>query len=145
MNTKIFLTTITMLFSTLMVVAQPERMSNENRERIEAQRVAFITQKLELTPDEAQRFWPIYNSYKDELTDIRKEFERPDMESITEKEAIALIDKQIQQEQYKLDMKAKMLAELRTAVPAKKVLMLQPVENMFNKELLRKLQENRRQ
>ena len=134
-----------MLFSILMVVAQPERMSNENRERIEAQRVAFITQKLELTPDEAQRFWPIYNSYKDELTDIRKDFERPDMELITEKEAIALIDKQIQQEQYKLDMKAKMLAELRTAVPAKKVLMLQPVENMFNKELLRKLQENRRQ
>jgi hypothetical protein len=125
-------------------MAQPERMTKESRERIEAQRVAFITQQLDLSPEEAARFWPIYNSYKGELMDMRKDFERPDIESMTENEAVAQIEKQIQQEQRKLNMRAKMLSELRSAVSAKKVLMLQPAENMFNKELLRKLQENRK-
>ena len=144
MNTKLFITIGLCLLSTLMVTAQPERMTQESRERIEAQRVAFITQKLALTPDEAARFWPVYNSYKGELTDMRKEFDRPDMETITEKEASDLIEKQIDQDRHKLNLRVKMLTELRTAVSAKKVLMLQQVENMFNKELLRKLQEKRK-
>lgn len=36
-------------------------------ERIEALKVAFMTQTLKLTSDEAQKFWPVYNSYVDEI------------------------------------------------------------------------------
>ena len=36
-------------------------------ERIEALKIAFITQRLELIPEEAQRFWPIYYSYEKDL------------------------------------------------------------------------------
>lgn len=143
MNTKILMTIIVSLISTLFVSAQPERNTKENRERIEAQRVAFITQQLELTPDEAARFWPVYNLYKGELTDMRKEYDRPDLDAISEEEASALIENQIQQDRHKLDLKIKMVNELKTVVSAKKVLMLQQVENMFNRELLRKLQEKR--
>lgn len=145
MNTKLILMTIIMSLCTIAVVAQSGKMSKESRERIESQRVAFITQKLDLTPDEATRFWPIYNEYKNELKEMRKNFERPDMESLTEEEAAMLIKKQMDQEQHQLGLKAKMLTDLSTAVSAKKALMLQRVENMFNKELLRKLQERRKQ
>lgn len=143
MNTKILMTIIVSLISTLLVSAQPEGNTKESRERIEAQRVAFITQQLELTPDEAARFWPVYNLYKGELTDMRKEYDRPDVDAISEEEASALIEKQIQQDRHKLDLKVEMLRQLKTVVSAKKVLMLQQVENMFNRELLRKLQEKR--
>ncbi len=37
-----------------------ERMQS----RIESQKIAFITQKLDLSPSEAQQFWPIYNEYQ---------------------------------------------------------------------------------
>lgn len=40
-------------------------------EKIQALKVAFITQKLSLTTDEAQRFWPVYNRYE---TDIHQAF-----------------------------------------------------------------------
>lgn len=39
-------------------------------ERVQALKVAFITQKLELTTDEAQKFWPVYNQYETELKQV---------------------------------------------------------------------------
>ena len=44
--------------------------NQENREKIKAQKVAFITSKLELNADEAQLFWPVYNEYQKKLEDI---------------------------------------------------------------------------
>ena len=54
-----------------LVKAQNDR---ENRfEKVQALKIAFITQKLELTTDEAQKFWPVYNEYRSELQTARKE------------------------------------------------------------------------
>ena len=36
-------------------------------EKIQALKIAFITQKLQLTADEAQKFWPVYNQYDNEI------------------------------------------------------------------------------
>jgi AAA15 family ATPase/GTPase len=41
-------------------------------EKIQTLKIAFITQKLQLTPDEAQKFWPIYNQYDNEIRSIPK-------------------------------------------------------------------------
>ena len=41
------------------------------QERIDAQRVAFITEKVNLTPEEAQVFWPLYNRYRNQLEGLR--------------------------------------------------------------------------
>lgn len=42
-----------------------------NGSRLEALKIAYLTKKLDLTPDEAQRFWPIYNNYSGELRSVR--------------------------------------------------------------------------
>jgi hypothetical protein len=47
--------------------AQDEQPSTKRQEDIEALKVAFISKELELTPDEAQKFWPLYNQYSQEL------------------------------------------------------------------------------
>ncbi len=39
-------------------------------EKIQALKIAFITQKLNLTADEAQKFWPIYNQYDQEVRGV---------------------------------------------------------------------------
>jgi len=43
-----------------------------NFEAIESEKVAYITKELKLTPSEAQRFFPIYNKYNEEMWDLRK-------------------------------------------------------------------------
>ena len=51
----------------LQVDAQPQRKG----ERIEALKIAYITQALKLTVEEAQNFWPVYNTYTQEIKTAR--------------------------------------------------------------------------
>jgi hypothetical protein len=44
---------------------------SEGGGRIEALKIAYITKKLNLSTDEAQKFWPIYNKYMDEIRKTR--------------------------------------------------------------------------
>ena len=39
----------------------------QDGEKIQSLKIAFITQKLQLTPSEAEKFWPIYNEYDNEV------------------------------------------------------------------------------
>ena len=43
-----------------------------NFEAIESEKVAYITKELKLSPSEAQKFFPIYNKYNEEMWDLRK-------------------------------------------------------------------------
>ncbi len=53
-------------FTILISVAQ-------NGNRLEALKIAYITKRLDLSPYEAQRFWPIYNQYAEELRRTRQD------------------------------------------------------------------------
>lgn len=55
--------------SFLMVHAQKKEGGED---KVQALKIAFITQKLELTSSEAQKFWPVYNVYDGEVKKIRK-------------------------------------------------------------------------
>ncbi|MBF4985943.1 hypothetical protein FNJ87_16955, partial [Nonlabens mediterrranea] len=54
-----------------------------NKEKIEALAVAYITEQLELTPDEASKFWPVFNKMREK----RHELERKKKALIREMEA----------------------------------------------------------
>jgi hypothetical protein len=43
----------------------PRPMTKEQRERLESFRIQFISKKLDLTPAEAEKFWPVYNEQKE--------------------------------------------------------------------------------
>ena len=43
----------------------PRPMTKEQKERLESFRIQFITKKLDLTPAEAEKFWPVYNEQKE--------------------------------------------------------------------------------
>ena len=48
-------------------------------ERIQALKTAFITQKLKLTPAEAQKFWPVYGQYQTDMKKILGDKSNPDV------------------------------------------------------------------
>ena len=62
-------TILSFLLLGLFAKAQEEQpqISEKKLQDIEALKVAFITKELELTPDEAQKFWPVYNQYSKEV------------------------------------------------------------------------------
>jgi hypothetical protein len=45
----------------------------DKKDELEALRIAFITKQLELTPAEAEKFWPVYNNYQGDLRKMMRE------------------------------------------------------------------------
>ena len=54
--------------------SQDQRLQRENRlaeiKKIQAMEMAFITKELNLSPNEAQKFWPVFNQYRNELKSV---------------------------------------------------------------------------
>ncbi|MDB5282722.1 MAG: hypothetical protein JWO06_1797, partial [Bacteroidota bacterium] len=102
-------------------------------EKVEALRIAYITQQLNLTPAEAQKFWPVYNVYKGDLETLRKNFGS----NLT-------AEQQLDMEQKKLDLKKKYKPQFEGALGTEKLNQLYNLERKFQ-EKLREIREQRMQ
>ncbi len=139
---------IVMVLFTMNIYAQ-----NKRRDRIKALKVAFITERLSLTSDEAQKFWPIYNVHDDrifelrkvELSRIKKEIRYSNLDSITEKKAVETLNRITEIETLIFEEEQKLVQGLSKILPAKKIILLKKAEDDFNRELLKKLRERRSQ
>lgn len=118
-------------------------------ERIKTQKIAFITEKLDLSVDEAAKFWPVYNEFEAKKSKIRSKDLRsikmqmrqnPDM---SEKEADELLDKLMKAENDMHTAKLKLIKDLKKILPSDKIIKLRAAEDEFNKKLLEKLKEYR--
>lgn len=153
MNTQKLLkiTLIVVLFILTNSVFSQERINRKNlREKIDAQKVAFITKSLLLTTIEAQQFWPVYNEFNDKNEELLKAFRKNniedknvDVDNITEKEALDMADDQIIQAQKILDLRKKYHAEFKKVLPPKKLLKLYQAERDFKKYLLKEIKDRR--
>jgi Spy/CpxP family protein refolding chaperone len=119
----------------------PERLKE-----IKAQKSAFITTRLELTPEEAQQFWPIYNEYDDKQDALRKEMRellkgaRED-QAMTEAEASQLLEKGLQHRQKEIDLEKSYQERFKKSIGAVKTVKLRKAEHDFNREVLRKFRD----
>jgi Skp family chaperone for outer membrane proteins len=139
-----------MLLSASLAIAQGDDLPNipeDKLEEIKAQKVAYLTQKMGFTPEEAQKFWPVYNQYDKELETSRREmrdFHRGLKKSgteLTEAEANQLIDKELSTRQKELDTRRKYSAEFKRNLGSVRTVKLYQAERDFNKELLRRMRE----
>ena len=134
-----------LLGSGLLAQTQGKEYQNK-KDKIEAMKIAFITQKLSLTKEEAQSFWPVYNEFDAEKDKLRMERReqysnyKTNFEGLSEVEITKLVDSQIIFRQRELDLRKKYHVELKGVLPIKKVAMLYRAEEDFKKELLKEAQ-----
>ncbi|MDD5570242.1 MAG: hypothetical protein PHD97_03705 [Bacteroidales bacterium] len=151
MKTKTLIT-IVLLMSACILSAQDKPQPNpvkqeQKREKIDAMKVGFITNQLQLTPQEAQVFWPIYNQYEKEKRDAMKSRAterfnaKTNSDKMTDKDWEKLADDEIIFAQKMLDLAKKYHAQFKTVLPIKKVVLLYKAEKLFRKELLKKIKD----
>lgn len=126
----------------LAVKAQDGDWVPEN-DQIRAQRAAYITQRLQLSSDEAGYFWQLFNRYEEEKSRLKKSFRQERTRPRTEAEADALIKQRFDLEQELLVLKREFYAEAKTKVPATKLMLLPQAENEFKRDLIRQIRERR--
>lgn len=115
-------------------------------EKLEAQRVAYITNELELSTEEAQAFWPVYNEYKAEEQALKKNFLQlfsrvGRLQDLSDEEAQKHINNMLEFEQKQLDLKVKYTKKFKTVLPIQKVAMLPGAERGFREKIVRRISE----
>lgn len=130
----LFITCCFILFLCLPSFAQQD---SERFQQIEVAKIAYITKKLDLSPQEAQKFFPLYNQYRKEVREIihRKRAENGRKRSY----------------RNELDFDADILAckkkyrqKFTTAIPASKSSRFFEVEREFREQLFKELQNRNR-
>ena len=131
------------LLQVFYVSAQPGsgKIRNKIERKIEAQKVAFITRALDLTPAEAEKFWPLYNEYSKKMRELRN-VNKINSKNLTEEDANRLIDEYFENEQKKLILKKNYYDKFRAVLPATKVVKLHFAEKKFKLKLLKRLKKH---
>ena len=119
------------------------------RERIRTLKIAFITERVNLTSSEAQNFWPIYNAYEAKLETIRRK-ERLELrsriafiEELSSNESATLLQQYNTMQKAKYEAEKEFLEEIRDVISPKKTLLLLKAEEDFKKRLLQQMRKRR--
>ena len=121
------------------------------QERIRTLKVGFITERLGLTSEEAQSFWPVYNAYDESLQKLRrKERQRfgsqlPFLQDLSEIETSKLLTEYSAIQKEKFNLEQKFITDLKSVLPSKKIVLLLKAEEDFKKRLLQQVRKRRGQ
>lgn len=123
--------------------------SNDFEERMRSEKVAFISNYLDLSTEEAQDFWPIYNEFEKKSRD--SELERMNIEAqirdaddnLSNREVNNLIERLIQTHQDDADIMSEYYNKFQEILPPKKVLKLSQSEEQFRRVIFQRYMGNR--
>ena len=141
---KLILVTFAMIFFAGWSHAQDGDKKEFNK-KLNSMRVAFITQELDLSADEAKGFWPIYDAYTAERGTLRKENRSMTTKSgMTADEAEASIEGSFKNDAKEIELKKKYYGQLKEVIPVEKVAKLSEAEQEFRKQILKAAKERRK-
>ncbi len=137
------------IFFCLIAISSFGQKPKSDFDQFKSQKIAFITEKLNLTPKEAQEFWPVYNQYEVERMEIQKS--RKELEVKTRDENVQLSDQEIIRITRSISETFKKEAELGASynekylkiLPPQKVLQLYRAENQFRAHMFEQLRKRR--
>lgn len=142
MKRKVVVSIIIMIFCTMNITAQ-----NANLEKLSAYKIGFLTRRLNLTPKEAEKFWPVYNEYQDnrnktqvERQEINRNFNQNEL-NMSEKEMTDAADRLVSLEVREATITQEFHNKVKTILPPVKVLRLYQAENQYRLQLLNELRE----
>lgn len=118
------------------------------KEKLMAEKIAFLTLEVGLTPEEAQAFWPVYNQVEKEKDEamfnvIRtyREMNKAIDEKKGEKEISALLDKYLEAQKKVNAIENGMAVKYKAVLPVEKVVKLYIAEEKFRRQQIRKLHD----
>lgn len=115
-----------------------EKGKEIKRENKKAEKIAFISTKLELTAAEAEKFWPVYNESEAEFKLLKKEHraamgEKKKISEMSDGEVEKLLYTGLEIQQKELEIRKKYLVKFKEVLPIKKVAKLTRIEHEFRK------------
>ena len=131
---------------------KPSKEQRENRKaKMKEMKKSFIKDELQMTAEEEQVFWPIYDNYelkreslRKEHRSLRKKYKGKSPNELTDEEAEDLISSEMEFRQRRLDLDKAFQEELKGVISIQKVLLLNKAERKFKKKLLDRMKGRRK-
>jgi len=115
--------------------------------KIESARIALITERLGLSPAQAEKFWPVYREYNMERREIRQQFRSArqglDMKNLTEEQSKQLIQKGMEMKQKELNLEKEYSNRLTEVISTQQLFRLKNAEKDFQQMILKRIQNQR--
>ncbi len=150
MKTKPVVFILLFLLSAPVLFAQRDADDRDKKQKVEDLKIAFITRELDLSSEDAQQFWPAYNEMTDKIKEEKKKQrkltkdlrEHPDTYSESEykRKSEAYMDSGIRESELRKEYHTKIAA----IIGYKKATKLLSLEQRFKRELLKRLNNDRR-
>ena len=132
-----------------MGVSANASIAEDWKEKLMAEKIAFLTLEVGLTPEEAQVFWPVYNQVEKEKDEamfnvIRtyKDMNKAIEEKKSAKEVSALLDKYLEAQKKVNEIENGIAAKYKAVLPVEKVAKLYVAEEKFRRNQIRKLHDS---
>lgn len=137
------------IFLSINLNAQRDQRCREHRQHIKSERVAFITDELSLSVEEAQKFWPTYNDYNKKIDGLRDQKHtemvaiRSKGENISKTEYQEFLNRYIFFIESETALKKSYQKDLLKILTAKKIYLLYKAEKDFKRKLVKGLRGKR--
>lgn len=124
-----------------------EMNEKEREEKIDKLKIAFITDELDLTSEEAEKFWPVYNELENKLKELRKANRKiqkeidETYESLSNEDAKKKLETILENEKKEIDLRKEYSEKFSKVIGDKRTLKLLSLEHEFKRELLERLKE----
>jgi hypothetical protein len=121
--------------------------SKEAMKQIDIARIALITERLGLTPEQAEKFWPLYHEYNQQRRLLREEFRNArqsiNKENLTEEQSKELMKKALEMKQRELNLENEYAQKMTQYISAQQMLQLRAAEHDFQQMVLKRIQNQR--
>jgi len=133
---------VLLLFVAFSNFAQPR--FKEKQEQVKALKIAYITGELQLTSDEAAKFWPLFNSFDEKQRELKQDkirsymnrLDNNDIDKMSDKEATNYLNQIENTEDEIYQLRKKFIANLKRILSPIKIIKLKKAEENFNRKLL---------
>jgi hypothetical protein len=119
-------------------------LAQGDKDKVEAIRYNFISEKLKLTTSESEKFWPVYNEYNDKIKAVRKNLRKslkkaPDELSDVEAEELYQLD--IKTKQAEAELYKEYRGKIKAIIGAKKTMKLRAAEEEFRRKVMEAIKD----
>ncbi|MCJ8164646.1 hypothetical protein MKJ04_07295 [Pontibacter sp. E15-1] len=125
---------------------QAQSHKHEQREKVEAAKVAFLTDKMGLTPEQSQKFWPIYNEHEAKRRELVKGYRidfKQDIDLLTDAQVEARVAKIFDLKEKELALDKVYAERYQKVITIKQLVKMYRGEREFMKLLLRRLDDKK--
>jgi hypothetical protein len=135
----------------LMIPFTRSAAQNTNLEKLNNYKIGFFTKRLNLTTEEAEKFWPVYNEFQGQRNQIQldkmklnRNFNKNE-NSLSDKQLEEIGDKYVDCIVRESSLAVEFHKKLKTVLSPEKVIMYYQAENQYKLQLLNELQTVKQQ